>query len=318
MPDGFLRALESAATSPYAFVAYIIVVVAWTYIAVERLRLRQAANEMAGLSEADRWKALQRRYNVLPKSGLTAEQWMRSRVHTLVFLAFTALVVAGVVLFTVAMVQRTERLSDTTTDWQMFLNTEAVYASRPEATDSAGLIDSVLCGFQIDTATGRILESPPNKILHLPADQDITLIVSVKLIVDNVFSKYRGLIYPVGLTTTWDHTVYTLYDGMDAEKWRELYGPKLERSFQRVIPIHTPRPSSNHFILIMSGATLNAQQLFLASTDMEETANSIWNLPYSAFDTKACGGYLRHPFVHPGRRREHVEWPLIAIPVALN
>jgi hypothetical protein len=98
--DTFLKNLPAAATSPYAFVAYLGVVAAWTYITVSQRRLKA----IESLPPAQRAARLKDEYKVLPRSGLSAEQWIRSRRHTLLFWGFVIVMVAVVTLGTVAMV----------------------------------------------------------------------------------------------------------------------------------------------------------------------------------------------------------------------
>jgi hypothetical protein len=318
MPQSLIEGLKAAALSPYAFIGYVAVVAAWAYVVSARNQLRHFADDLRQLPEADRWSAVQKRYNVFPREGLTAEDYLRSRRQSLLFLAFLSIVIAVVAVVTVAMTQETRRQetsAETSTDWQTFLYTRGVFALREGTGDFDQTIDSVLCGTRVDSATGRLIESPAGQRLTLPADHDVLLLVGVKLVVDNIFREYQGLIYPVGLSTTWDHRVFTIYDGQDAQQWRSAYGPKMDRDFTREVAIHTPSSPGTQYLLIMTGAALDARQLFAASTSTEESANAVWNLPFSRFANKECGGYLDHTFLHPGQRREHVSFPFIAVPV---
>jgi len=216
------------------------------------------------------------------------------------------------------MTQETRRQktnAESSTDWQTFLYTKVIFALRDGRGDGPARIDSVVCGMSIDSATGSVVEPPDGQRLTLPADSNVLLVVAVKLVVDNIFRKNQGLIYPIGLSTTWDHRVFTIYDGQDAQQWRSAYGPTLDRDFARDIAIRTPSSPGTQYLLIMTGAALDARQLFAASTSTEESANAVWNLPFSRFEHMECGGYLQHTFLHPGQRREHVNFPFIAVPV---
>jgi hypothetical protein len=313
MPPSLILALKQAALSPYAFIGYIAVVGAWAYVVSARNQLRHFADDLRQLPKADRWKAVQQRYNVFPKEGLAAEDYLRSRRQSLLFLAFLSIVVAIVVVVTVAMTQETSRqeiVAERSTDWQTFLYTKEIQVLKANEP-----IGSILCGTGVDAATGRLIESSPNQRLVLPTDTDVLLLVAVKLVVDNVFHNNEGLVYPIGLSTTWDHRVLTIYDGQDAQQWRSAYGPKMDRDFARDIAVHTPNSPGTQYLLIMTGAALDARQLFAASSSTEESVNAIWNLPFNRFDGKECGGYLEHTFMHPGQRREHVSFPFIAVPV---
>jgi hypothetical protein len=213
----------------------------------------------------------------------------------------------------VAMTQETSRReidAERSTDWQTFLYTKEIQVMNAEQS-----IGDILCGTRVDTATGRLVGPSPNQRLTLPSDTDVLLLVAVKLVVDNVFHNNEGLVYPIGLSTTWDHRVFTIYDGQDAQQWRTAYGPKMDRDFGRDIAVHTPNSPGTQYLLIMTGAALDARQLFAASSTTEESGNAIWNLPFNKFEGKECGGYLEHLFMHPGQRRERVSFPFIAVPV---
>jgi hypothetical protein len=313
MPQSLIFALRQAALSPYAFIGYIAVVGAWAYVVSARNQLRLFADDLKQLPKADRWKAVQQRYNVFPREGLAAEDYLRSRRQSLLFLAFLSIVVAVVVVVTVAMTQETSRReigAERSTDWQTFLYTKEIQVLKGEKP-----IGSILCGTGVDATTGRLVEPTPNQRLTLPTDTDVLLLVAVKLVVDNIFRKNEGLVYPIGFSTTWDHRVFTIYDGQDAQQWRTAYGSKMDRDFERDIALHTPNSPGTQYLLIMTGAALDARQLFAASSSTEESVNAIWNLPFNRFEGKECGGYLEHTFMHPGQQREHVNFPLIAVPV---
>src|SRR5690349_21152371 len=129
MPPGFFEGLRTAATSPYAFVAYICLILAWAYVAIAQHRLKRVSQVIAQVPREQRASLLAKEYNVLPRSRLSAEQWIRSRKHTLFFLAFLALLLASLVLITVALTVRKEvaiKSSIKTVDWQMTLNLHAL------------------------------------------------------------------------------------------------------------------------------------------------------------------------------------------------
>ena len=98
-----VSALPSAATSPFAFAAYVLVVAAWVVIALRLKRNRQLLDHIEKLPQADRLKALQLEMGAVQvRSGLTADQWLRSRVHLYYFLGFCVGCVAAVVVFAIA------------------------------------------------------------------------------------------------------------------------------------------------------------------------------------------------------------------------
>ena len=99
----FLKNLEAVAASPYAFAAYIAVVAAWVYTSVARHRLKKIAEMLENLPPEDRTRVLLKEYSTVPRSGLSANQWIASRRHTLFFLGFLAIVVCVTIVVVVAL-----------------------------------------------------------------------------------------------------------------------------------------------------------------------------------------------------------------------
>lgn len=104
---GFLEkafaALPGVATSPLAFVAYLAAVIAWAGIAWRVNRNRQLLQHLDKLPEKARLEALRMEMGAVRlKSGLSPEQWIRSRIHLYTFLGFAILALIAVILFTVS------------------------------------------------------------------------------------------------------------------------------------------------------------------------------------------------------------------------
>jgi hypothetical protein len=95
----FLEGLQTVATSPYAFVAYVCLLAGFIYWLVSQIRLKAIAR----LPAEEQAAVLKKEYNVLPRVGLSGEQWIRSRGLTLTFWAFVVLIVAVVLLGTVGL-----------------------------------------------------------------------------------------------------------------------------------------------------------------------------------------------------------------------
>jgi hypothetical protein len=311
MPHWLIDGLKVAGTSAYAFVAYVCLVAAWLYLATAQFRLNKISKVIDRIPESERTALLSKEYNVLPKAGLSPEQWIRSRKHTLYFLVFLALVVAGLVVTTVALTLHKEVMTDNSAkpvDWQMFL-----YLREMEFADSSEhKIAMKSC--DDEAVTKPDIYDP----ISLPRNSTIDLMGAVRLVVDNVFSKHQDMIYPVGLSTTWDHTVHTIYDGLDVQQSREGISFKFQRDLKIQATLHTPDSPGLHYILIMSGATLNAQQIFAANVTGKEDANSMWTIPYPELARAVCFGYVNHPFVHPNGKVENATWPILAIPVQIR
>lgn len=109
MPSEFFSSIKTAATSPYALIAYLCLVAAWVYIATRGFRLRHISKIIMAVPENDRAALLAKEYNTTPRKGLSAEQWIRSRKQLLLFLAFISLVVAVAVVAVTAMLTPTKR-----------------------------------------------------------------------------------------------------------------------------------------------------------------------------------------------------------------
>jgi hypothetical protein len=95
----FLDALQTVATSPYAFVAYVCLLAGFIYWLVSEIRLKAIAR----LPAEEQAAVLNKEYNVFPRSGLSGDEWIRSRRQTLTFWAFVVLIVAVVLLSTIGL-----------------------------------------------------------------------------------------------------------------------------------------------------------------------------------------------------------------------
>jgi hypothetical protein len=100
----FLSNLSHVGSSPYAFAAYIAVVAAWVYTTVARHRLSKVGRLLKELPPDERTQLILREYSSAPRRGLSAEQWIKSRQHLLLFLAFLSLVVCMTLIIIIALV----------------------------------------------------------------------------------------------------------------------------------------------------------------------------------------------------------------------
>jgi hypothetical protein len=97
--QAFIEGLKTAATSPYAFVAYVCLVAGFIFWLVSESRLKAIGR----LPAKEQAAVLKIEYNVFPREGLSGEQWIHSRRITLTFWAFVVLIVAIVLLGTVGL-----------------------------------------------------------------------------------------------------------------------------------------------------------------------------------------------------------------------
>jgi hypothetical protein len=98
-------ALPTVATHPLAFVAYIVVVLAWVIIAWRVRRNNNLLKHLDKLPEADRLTALQNEIGHVPvKGGLSPAQYLRSRIHFFYFLGFAILCLTVLTIFVISAV----------------------------------------------------------------------------------------------------------------------------------------------------------------------------------------------------------------------
>jgi hypothetical protein len=99
----FLDNLKIVASSPYALVGYLTLVVAWVYVVTANRRLTIIGKLLLQLPRKDRLEILKKEYNTIPRAGLSAEQWIKSRKHLFLFFGFIALLLLCSVLFLAAL-----------------------------------------------------------------------------------------------------------------------------------------------------------------------------------------------------------------------
>lgn len=86
--DNLIDSLKLIGDQPLALVGYIAIVGAWLYASLLNRKAIALFRAIKSLPEEDRLKAITLEYRVVPKSGLTAEQWLRSRQTSYIFAAF--------------------------------------------------------------------------------------------------------------------------------------------------------------------------------------------------------------------------------------
>jgi tetratricopeptide (TPR) repeat protein len=148
-----LSALPSAAASPYAFAAYALVVVAYVVTAWRVTRNKNLLENLEKLPSKERAKALEIEMGgVHLASGISPEQWVRSRIHRYYLFAFLATCAVIVALFWIAAVGRSSPI---------FIGNTTVYQTQYQQIHNNQLIgDAELKKLQeaIDFATKREFE----------------------------------------------------------------------------------------------------------------------------------------------------------------
>lgn len=98
-----LSALPIAASSPLAMAGYVITVVAWLVIVIRVKRNKQVLNNLDKFPKHDRLELLRAEMGAVRlKSGLSPEQYLRSRIHLYYLIGFAMICLLLVLLFAIA------------------------------------------------------------------------------------------------------------------------------------------------------------------------------------------------------------------------
>lgn len=89
--SAFISAIPAAAASPLALVAYLATLVAWTLVAWRVNRFTVLMNSIDKLPEKDRIEAIRVETGRVVPKGMTAEQYLRSRIHSFILVGFFVL-----------------------------------------------------------------------------------------------------------------------------------------------------------------------------------------------------------------------------------
>ncbi|MGL9623154.1 hypothetical protein QRQ56_34870 [Bradyrhizobium sp. U531] len=101
----FLNAIPAAAANPLALIAYLATVLAWTLIAWRVKRFQILMDKIEKLKEGDRLEAIRIETGRVVPKGMTAEQYLRSRIHFFIFAGFLALCATAVFVASMALIR---------------------------------------------------------------------------------------------------------------------------------------------------------------------------------------------------------------------
>jgi hypothetical protein len=87
MIEQFLKQLTTVASSPYAFVAYVALVIVWAIVVVKTRRLVAISQNLSLLPEADRKSILEKDYGFHLKEGMSAKDFLKAQRTAYVLLA---------------------------------------------------------------------------------------------------------------------------------------------------------------------------------------------------------------------------------------
>jgi hypothetical protein len=100
--SGAFTALPAIATSPLAFVAYIAVVVVWAIISWKVRRSKELLTSLQKFPEKDRLDAWKVEAGIAHLgSGLSPEQWIRSKIQLYYLLGFSIVFICLVMIFAI-------------------------------------------------------------------------------------------------------------------------------------------------------------------------------------------------------------------------
>ena len=110
----FLKALPITATSPTAYAAYVLTLLAWGIIAWRVKRHKILLTHLESLPPEDRLSAIKAEMGVIEiKGGVSADQWLRSRIHTFYLVGFLVLCATLFTIGALAMFQHAGSVSGT-------------------------------------------------------------------------------------------------------------------------------------------------------------------------------------------------------------
>ena len=122
------------------------------------------------------------------------------------------------------------------------------------------------------------------------------------------------LITPVALTVSWDDSVRNeIADGLEFAQAKEFGA--MARNYYFRVDVAAPAKAGTHYLIIISGAMYNIQQILTFSYAQQSGVNDIWHVPPDAWQGKIYGGHLDHSFVNVDGLIEPYKWPAIAVEI---
>lgn len=109
--EQLLRHIGVVSNSVYSFIAYILVIFAWVYVATKEKKLKIIAGVIKELPEEDRKAVLLRNFDTIPKKGINAEQWIKSQKNKYFFLGLIATLIAVFLIVVIYLSKNDNRIS---------------------------------------------------------------------------------------------------------------------------------------------------------------------------------------------------------------
>ena len=96
--NDFLKALPYVATSPLAFVAYLVIIISSAVISIKTKRLQSLLQNIKNIPPLQRKSLIEKEMQTVLPSNILAEDWIKSRIHQFVFYGFILFLVFIVIL----------------------------------------------------------------------------------------------------------------------------------------------------------------------------------------------------------------------------
>lgn len=103
-----IKGLSEAAKSPLSYVAYIVIAVAWAAITWKEARIKNITKALSLLPEGKRLEALKLEYKLIPKAGLSSQEFLRHERKKYYFLAFGISIIAILIVATLGIYRSIE------------------------------------------------------------------------------------------------------------------------------------------------------------------------------------------------------------------
>jgi hypothetical protein len=103
--DVFLAQLATVASSPYALVAYLVLVAVWAYVVIKATRIKTIAQSLALVPESERRTLLEKDYGFHLNEGMSAKDFLRAQRLTYVFYGLMAVLAVAALLSTLTILR---------------------------------------------------------------------------------------------------------------------------------------------------------------------------------------------------------------------
>jgi hypothetical protein len=130
----------------------------------------------------------------------------------------------------------------------------------------------------------------------------------------NIDNSSQGIIYPIGLTDTWNKKIIEINNGYDIAEEKGKWG--FQKKYQFKKSFITPNNTGKHFIIILSGAMLSVDHLFYLNSEKKSNLNDIWHTSFDELEGNKES--IRKTYLHPNGREEEAMFPIIAICLNVN